>query len=262
MEISTSAQGGVFHEVIQGPRGTGHVDGLISNLDEERTYPMPSFPTFPTYLPDKGSFTAGWWPAPPYHIYEDGYYDEIIVLSELHIHVGSGIREIRARKLSVTGSGKIVVQGSGILNLYIEEEFIIQNSGRINDGGDPNQVMLYYKGNDSIGPSGDTRFYGNLYSETADVYLAGSGGILGSVITGGDSVTIDGDSTAIVQMIYAPNAHVSMTGSGKVRGAIIANSFKAVGGAYVQFEPDFDPDELPISEIESNDLAIGHWKRH
>ncbi|MTI94931.1 MAG: hypothetical protein FH749_05495 [Firmicutes bacterium] len=254
--------GGNPNEVIDSQQGgLQNIVGLVGNLDEVRTYPLPPFPQFPSELNYYGDFLAGWWPSPPHHIFDDWTFDELRVQSHLIIDVGHDVRRIRARKLVVEGSGAIELVGSGQLELYIEEEFILSGGGTINQGGDPNQIMLYYKGSQPIGPPGNTRLYGCLYSESADIVLQGSGGILGSIITGGSNVSLEGSTSALVRTIYAPNADVVLSGSSTVYGSVIGNSFVAVGNSRVYFEPDQKWEDIPLPSGNSG-LKRGHWKRN
>lgn len=251
--------GGDPDTVIQGPRGSAHVSNSICNLNEIRSYPLPPFPGFPTTLPFQGNFTAGWWPKPPYQISEDGQYDELKVLSELIIDLGSGARHIRARELIVTGDGKITLRGEGTLYLYVDEKFTFENGATINNGGDSNQVLLYYKGSNPVRVPDNTKLYGSLYAEKADISFANGGSITGNVITAGSSVTLTGASSILVGTVYAPNADVVMMNGTKIYGSVIGKSFEARGDCRVYHESTWN--QMPLPSIDCPGLKIGHWKK-
>jgi len=236
--------------------------GTRKLLPAEREYPLPVFPAFPDF-PSKGDFTAGWWPAPPYTLPladGDAWYSSLEVLSTLKIEVGSGTRRLRIDNLEVTGAGKIEIVGSGKLELYVSN-FIMDNSGRINDLGNPGQVHMYYNGTSKVNLGGDTRYFGSIYIKDADLDITNSGGIQGHVITGGSTVNITGDASAFVRAIYAPNAHVYMGGSGKVKGSIIANSFFMDGGTWVEYVAATEPiPDIPTSGPGKPKFQNGRWK--
>lgn len=215
------------------------ISGGHSTLDSIRQYTLPPFPEYPSNLPARGSFVAGWWPAPPYYITEDGQYDTLEVQSTLVINVGTGKRILRVKNLKVTGSGKIILEGTGTLVLYVEQTVTLDNGGGVNvdnnnNPRNPSQLFMYYSGTALSFPN-DVRFAGNIYAASANVNISNSGKVIGNLLTGGTQVTIDGDSSAYVRAIYAPNAAVTLQGSGKVKGTIIAKSFSASGGASVTY---------------------------
>ncbi|MCS7242107.1 polymer-forming cytoskeletal protein [Candidatus Caldatribacterium sp.] len=218
------------------------IQGGSGVLDNTRTYQLPPFPTFPT-LTNKGNFTAGWWPSPPYYITEDGQYNKLEVKSTLIINVGNDKNDkriLRVKELSVTGSGKIILNGNGKLILYVDEKITLENGGGVNvdnnnNPKDASKIFLYFKGSNLNLPN-DVRFAGNIYAESANITISNSGKVIGNILTGGNQVTIDGDSSAYVRAVYAPNAGVKLQGSGKVKGVIIAKTFYADGGTSVTFQ--------------------------
>ncbi len=253
--------GGNPNEVVKGRLGLAHVSGKVEPLREERSYTLPPFPAFPSTLPDKGDFTAGWWPdPPPCYILEDGQYNDLIVNSTLIIDVGHGVRQIRAKRVIVQGDGKVEIQGEGILSLYVEQEFIMSNGAGFNRGGDTNRVMLYYKGTKEMGFTGDVKFYGCLYSDRADIKLVGSSGIMGNIISGGAKVALSGDVRGIVRAIYAPHAQVVVANSSQIEGAVICNNFRDLGDARVIYHP-INWDLMPLPETGATGLAMGQWKK-
>ncbi len=255
--------GGDRHTVIQGPRGLDHVSGNVDWLDEIREYPLPPFPEFPENLPNEGNFYALWNPSPPYYISQDGQYNELTVKSELIIDIpDNGVRRIRARALEVSGSGRITLNGSGILYLYVDEVFTFQNSAKLvnNENPDPNQVMFFYSGPNKISISGDADFYGCLYAEKADLELLGSGSVIGSVISGGSSILLEGGTSADVRTIYAPKADVTLSGSAEIYGSVIGKSVEVLGNSRV-FYAQFPWGIIPLPESGSSGLQIGQWNK-
>lgn len=227
-------------KVITGarPNPKDNITGEIKKMNTLSPYELPKFPDFPSDIPNKDSFKAGWNPSPPYHIYDNGRYTDITVKSELVIHIGDQDRIIVVDNLIVNGSGKITLRktGKGILHLYVGNNLHILNSGKVNYQGQPSDVLLYYKGKDIINLGGDTTFVGCAYLEKADIKIGNSGGITGHIITGGKNIEISGAASAHVKAIYAPHAHVKMTGSGSLRGALICDSFEATGSARLTFD--------------------------
>lgn len=227
---------GDINNVITGSANV--VKGEIRKLKNVRNYELPNFPDFPSNLPYKGKFEAGWNPTSQHHIYHDARYSEITVLSELVIHIGDQDRIIVTDELAVTGNGKIILRktGKGKLYLYVKNEFKIAGSGTINNEGEISDIILYYKGDKDMKIPGATKFVGCAYLEKANLEVIGSGGITGHIITGGNYVKISGGSSAYVRAIYAPNAHVEISGSGSLTGALICNSFNISGGSILTYD--------------------------
>lgn len=210
------------------------VEGTVGTLAKERQYPPVTMPALPT-LPTKPSLYAGWNPGPTHHIYEDGYFPEIIVKSELQVHVGAGQRHIRVGKLEVSGSGKLSIEGTGKLVLYVEDEIKIAASGMFNGNGQPEQVLIHYYGGKDFSLTGNGVFKGTLQAERADVKIAGSGKMEGHIITGGREVDISGSGTAQVSLVYAPNAEVHIAGSASVDGAIVSDYCSLTGHGLIKY---------------------------
>lgn len=225
------------------------LDSEIHNLPEELEFSLPPYPEFPTSLPYYGTFTASWYPSPPYYINNSGWYDKIDVQSELIINIYDEDLIIRTNDFSVTGSGKVTINkmGSGKLILYVSDKFNIAGSGTVNNHGDPNDVFLYYSGTQTLNPAGATKFFGNVYVERADIEIGGSGGIIGNIISGGNKIRISGDASAIVRALYAPNADIYYEGSGKTRGTVIGKDVHMSGGSSIIYDEsikDIDPEDM------------------
>ena len=154
----------------------------IGQLEEERYYPIPVFPEFPDDLISRGNLSTQKASAT---ISQDGSYGKIDIKRPLKIDVGSGVRKIRVNELSLQGSGSIppnnesstiLIEGTGILKLYIDEEIkIIGGSSSINYKGDIRQAD-YYRGNKDVTIAGAAQYAALLESQEACFNLKGSGG--------------------------------------------------------------------------------------
>lgn len=233
------------------------LDVDIHNLPEELEFPLPPYPDFPEDLPYfPGTYTAGWNPSPPHYLYSSGWYDKIVVESELIINIYDDDFIIRANEFTISDAGKVTINkyGSGKLILYISDKFDLSDAGKVNENGNPDNVFLYYSGNQTLNPAGATKFVGNVYVEKADIEISGSGGIIGNITSGGNKITISGDASAIVRTIYAPNADIIYEGSGKTRGAVIGKNIYMSGGTSIIYDEsvkDIDPEDLGFETEES-----------
>lgn len=254
---STAIDGNLFiapdadpEKILQGarPNPRDNIAKDVIEMVDNRVYSLPPFPEFPENLPWRGSFTAGWSPNPPYHIYENGEYDSITVKSELIIHVGDEDRILRMKSLEVIGSGKISLNrtGKGRLYLYISDNIEIANGGTVNNDGDPRDIFIYYKGSSPVNPGGSTKIVGCLYAEKSDIVIERSGGITGHIITGGRNVSITGAAEANVRALYAPFAKVVVANSGSFRGALVCDSLAAIGNSRVIFDDSIKDTFLDI----------------
>ena len=228
-----------------------NVPGGFETLPAVRTYPDPVFPDFPTDLPPRPDFTTPWVEGEYYEINQDGRYNLIEVTANrtLHIDLRGGERIIAVNRLYIP-QGHIVLKNigkNGRLVLYVRDSITLGGSSTVNEGGQIQHVMLYYKGAGQPDIGGDTRFVGNLFAERAPIYIGGSNGVTGHIITGGSEVIISGDATLHTRVLYAPRAHVYIGGSGKIKGTVIANTFEATGGSdpAIEYSP-IDPDTFPF----------------
>ena len=148
------------------------------------------------------------------------------------LHVGS---------FNIT-QGHVHLSGSGSLTIMIEDNFTISGSSTINNSGNVNDFFINYGGTTNLSFAGSTQYNGGIFVESADVAITGSNSLKGSVISGGNNITISGAASANSRVIYAPNAHVSMTGSSVIYGSAISNSFIASGASRAQFNEISDED--------------------
>lgn len=243
------------------------ITGICSSLDEERSYPLPIFPEFPN-LPQRGDLIAD--STTP--IATSGSYGKITVNNgqELMFNVGSEGLKIRAESFNIGNSSKVTINGSGKLILYIENTFDIKNSSTFNFPGNPNNVLLYFKGDSSkFKIRNSCVFHGCLYAETADIDLANSGEVVGSIFTGGADVKLSNCSDAYVRVIYAPNALVTLHNSGNLKGAVVCKQFDSKNSSTLTFSselegiwnvvPDIDFEEEEVEPELMMKYITGSW---
>jgi hypothetical protein len=151
-----------------------------------------------------------------------------------------------------------LAQGSVTLNneesdlkIYVKDSFNMGGSSKINDGGNPQNTILYYQGIEStqkngfVDLSGAQTFVGTFFMRppksngsyedhlTPNLKLTGGSNVIGTVITSSPDVEVTGGSSTEVTVLYAPDSAVKITGGGKVYGAIVSDTFTMSGGATV-----------------------------
>ena len=228
-------------------------------------YELPEFPVFPG---DEGSlsFTGTQFVVQGQqtrYIYSDAWYEEIRVRagSKVEAHIFDEDLIIQTSSLEVSGSAGIEVHrhGEGKLILYVEDEFDIEGSGFINKDGEPEDVIMYYRGEERLDPAGATVYKGSLYAQDADISLAGSGGIQGHILTGGSEVNIVGAATAHVRGLVAPEADVNIKGSGEIKGSLIGNTVNMVGAGTVKYDDNIE-DLFPFDVEIAGQSFIQTWR--
>ncbi len=234
---------GDWTKVVTGarPDPAENVTGEIKPLPLAKEYLLPQFPGFPA-LEGKEDLVAGWQSEDSCVINESGAYGNIDVTNELTINVGDEDIEVVADNLSVTGSGRILVNrtGSGRLILYVIDGFELANNGKINPDGSYDDVFLYYAGGEALDFGGSTVWNGSLFAEKADVTLGGSGGMTGPIVTGGNTVNLSGNGQIDAGVFYAPNAVLKVTGSGSIRGVVISRNLELSGSARIRHNDSMD----------------------
>lgn len=258
------------YEAVINPAGHNrtpqdNITGTIGVLDNERTYLLPAFPIFPENLAtalerdvttNQGVPVAGYEEPGPIpdlsgnleatiRIPASGFYQDTISIAantHLYIDLEEQVRVLRVKNLNID-QGHIHLDNpgeNGKLLLYIEESLTYLGGSTLNNNGDISDLVIYYKGAGAPGVGGNTRLYGSIYIESADFTIAGSNGILGHIVSGGNNVNITGNAEANVRILYAPNANVSIGGSGRVRGPVVANYLAAEGNSRVFYNPESD----------------------
>lgn len=203
----------------------------VNNLNEKRVYPLPNFPQFPNDLPYRGSVSTAQNDA---FIEEDGYYDLIQVVGngKLEIDLKGGTRTLRVKNFKIE-QGTIELRNVGsnsLLQLYVEDQIVLTGRSKVNEGGNPRTVVIYYSGTSEINFGGSTKLVGSLFAKQANIDITGSGGVQGDIVTGGNNVTVKGNADAVTRVIYAPKASLNSMGSGKVKGTVIVASAVIKGG--------------------------------
>ena len=275
--------GADWHDVVKfngwgrGP-DTNIPDGEILNLPSIRNYPLPTFPEFPDGLDDQPDLKTDWIPGEYYEIsdndttnYKFGKYNLIKIYGNrtVVIKLGGSDRIIRVKKLDIQ-QGNIVLEGDGMLFLYVEEEFNLNGSSQVNYGGDNNSLIMFFQGNQSLNFSGSTRFTGNIFAQNADISISGSNNIDGNIITGGSSVSVNGAADANPMIIYAPNADLAVTGSGKIQGTAVVKNCTLSGASRIAAGSSLDttffnsliwgPDGPPSLLLSEQESPSSNWR--
>lgn len=245
--------GGDPNTVVYTPNPNGNWQAL-GNLEDERLYPEPVFPEFPTGLPQRSNIIAT-GNQRNLQINEPGQYNEINITNscKLTVNVGSSDLILRVKKFAVTGNAEVVINksGDGRLILYVEDAFT--STAHFNEGGEPAALLIYYRGTTgNLNFSDWLQLPSHFFAQQANLQIGGSGGLIGNIITLGDSAVIKGGSDSVVRVIYAPNAHVEVSGGGGLRGAIVSGSCSVLGGAKVIYDSDAIEmwDEVPDFEFD------------
>jgi len=248
-----------------------NVSGTIGNLNRLYEYDMPIFPN------EDAEQEKHRWPATgaPF-IYQgenqlnpedyDGRYINSLSLqgnSDLVINTGDQDRILHVGELDIQSSN-ITILGDGKLTVYVENFLDLKGNAKINEAGDVNQLMLFYRGNEEVDLydetlefGGNTQFNGSLFAEKAKIRLNGTAGIQGNIITLGNEVIISGNpslESEIARVIFAPNATVKAQGNVTINGAVIANEFHGSGNTTLNYQKlDVDLPDL------QGDLKITYW---
>lgn len=221
-------------------------DGGLFNLPRLFNERPPQFPVFPSgYL--TGSSVYGSQTLTPAD-YEGYFIPEIDLGGNSTLTIDTQGNEIvlYAGKFNVQSS-EVKIKGGGKVKMYVETHFDLRGRAKVNEGGDPGQLQLFYKGDqevdlydETLDFSGNTYFNGSLFADKASVKLTGTTGIQGNVITGGPVVEITGNAEAISRHITAQNASVRLTGNPTIKGSIHAQKFSGTGNATIIHDTDFD----------------------
>lgn len=235
------------------------ITGEIGELPHEIEYPLPEYPEFPGNIPyTPGTYAVRENNSDPHTIDSSGWYDKLEVTKTLTIKVRDEDLTIRINKLVIQGKGKVIIDkpddAEGKLNLYVEDEITINGQASFNENGDPDDVYMYYSGNNELNFSGNTVFAASAYIEKANIRFSGNGGITGNITSGGGSIDITGNGEAFVRAIYAPESHISIEGNGFVNGAIVGKTVNVKGSDHSGVEynediSDIDPEDLGFEEV-------------
>lgn len=182
--------------VCQGSNMTGcTTGGAPIRLTENREFnPVADFPVGNQNVIVNSNQTGSIPNAPLSN--PDNRYNSIDVRGDLTFAPGTpdNPAEYFIDTLRQTGQGRIIV--SGYTRLYVKTSLTLTGQGILNSGTSPNQLEVFYAGN--------------------------------------NAVTMEGGSSAYVEM-YAPNADLTIRGNTDFSGSFIANNVIATGGAKIHF---------------------------
>jgi hypothetical protein len=253
----------------------GNLGGDVQSIQWPLNFNMPLFPEFPT-ISENYPFNNNTVLNP--EDYDGKYINEIHVSgsNSLTINTGGedevhtlhvGILKLQASDIILTGEGKLIV--------YVESELDLNGNAKFNKDGDVNQLEVYYRGysevdliddepieEEDITMTGNNQIIGSLYAKNANIKLAGTAGIVGNIITGGTSVSIQGNanlsSTTEARIVYAPNAFVEISGNSELYGSVVSDRFKASGSATVTYVKDLDVN-IPDLMQEGGNFEVAYW---
>lgn len=219
--------------------GSGVNGNIWQDANYNFNFPLPVYPDISgNDYPYKGSYTAGWWP-PPTPITEDGYYSSLKAVNELVINTGNvgDVRTIVVDDFELSNAGKITLNGEGKLILVVNNKFKFTNDVSFNTSGLPENVVIYYGGNDNM-EFGQGHLVGSVYTQKSGIIFTGSTSVSGNLIVGGNSVAVaSGDVNLSDALLYAPNSNLQITGSSSIEGKMIVNTIEASGASKITFKP-------------------------
>lgn len=229
------------------------IPNVSGNIEytEKVNYPEVIFPSFPDLdtkdsVETKGNQNGG--------IDSNGYYEEITVKSntDLIIDRNGSDRIIRVKNLDIKqGHVKFAdPDGEGKLIIYVEETMNFGGSSTFGNWEQKENVIIHYGGSDSVDFGGDTKFYGSLNVDSANIRLRGSNSVSGYIFSGGDNITISGavsmpgdnqNNEDQGVLIYALNSNLEVKGSGSLKGSAIVDNAKLVGNTTIDYiRPNFE----------------------
>jgi hypothetical protein len=259
-DVYIGPEGDVTQVITPWKNVGSYVTGALRALPKKREYPLPPFPAFPS-LTFRGSVTAT--NSAALTISTDGWYTKLEASNsgKITIDVGTGIRTLRIDTFTVQNSGKIEIQGTGKLLLYVSS-MAIGNSAQVNGNTrDSTKLHMYYNGSATLSFVNSSAYYGSMYIEKASLSMANSNSIMGNIITGGNSVTVQNSANAEVKVLYAPNAVVEFQNSASLTGALIAKKYTGSNSALVSYAPITSPiPDLPDSGNQNPSFQKGRWK--
>ena len=214
-------------------------------------YVLPLFPNFPNDLPNRGNLTIDISTTDP-TIDNDGFYPEITVKegNTLTINLGEEDRELRVDRLNLESHAELRIkdptESRQMVNLYVNQLDLgtnvkINTDLETNPSGDRDfqinidQLMIFYNGRDEFFMRPGQQIFGNIFVESANVDLAGSGNLAGNLVSGGTTVNIDNGYTSRFnentksddhsKLIFAPQAEIRLSAPQQdgIKGAVLGN---------------------------------------
>ena len=195
-----------------------------------------------TNIISKGSLLGNNWITNNYslNITQDTKFKQFIIDENNYIYLDIGNKTVNllVDNLNII-NGNLKIIGNGNLNIFVNDSLNIK--GSIHAGGNPNQVNIYYSGNNSLNFANHTNVSGSLFAQNANLNFSGGLKFSGNIITGGTKVNINGGSSTGGQYIIAPNADISLSEGGHIKGVVIGKSFEGSGGTSVTCAPSVVP---------------------
>lgn len=235
--------------------GNSSVSNETYNMSERIDHPDPHFPNFPvgnisrTVNDDNRSMGP---------LNYENYFFESFTTNNMTLDVGDQNRELHVRDLDL--SGGLDITGDGNLEIYVENSINLGN-GTINNSGLPQNLTIYYKGQQDINYTGNGSFTGTLFAEHENVgiKIAGTPSFTGNILSYGNRVELLG-TPAAASLVYAPHAEVTIGGSaGSFEGAIVSDSFSANGRPVVTYNPDFTSTFPELDLIIDSEYQLTYW---
>lgn len=177
------------------------------------------------------------------------------------LDIGAQDRVLHVRNIDIP-QGHLNIIGEGTLTIYVEDGITLGGGSTVNQQGDPEKLMINYAGSEEMIFGGDIRLNSNLFIKEADLTIDGSNQIKGNIISGGENITVSGNAGNYSRAVYAPNADVVLAGSGRIFGSVISNSITAMGDSFVEFQPDFEIDLPDLQGGESSsdgNFYLTYW---
>ncbi|GEM03817.1 hypothetical protein HMI01_08050 [Halolactibacillus miurensis] len=172
----------------------------------------------------------------------------------LNLEIGSGVSNLIVNTLDLS-NGHIIIQGNGVLNLYVKDSFEIGSSSTINSDGSVETMNLSYYGSSDFAISGGQKIKGSVYVKQASVKFTAGGGLHGGYLaTNSNSVSFSGGTFSEMIMI-APKADVSVTGGAEINGVMLAKTYDGGGGTSIQFQ-NLSVITFPFGNTSDTDLII------
>lgn len=230
-------------------------------LAEEEDYPMPGFPAYPSKDMVGASINLGGGSPRTVALSEyNGYY-----IPEVTVQGGNDLTfEVSGESVLYTSNfevnqGHFHITGTGTLTIIAENVFEIGGNSSVNGSGNTSDVFAFYGGTEDLNFGGTTVYNAGLFIKTADITVTGANTFQGSLISGGDNVTLSGNAEVNARVIYAPNAYVSMSGASYINGAVISDTFSAENNSIVDFT-EISEDELPnLQSAEDPVYTLLYW---
>lgn len=231
------------------PKGT-ETTAIIGSSKEPVPYEgtvstkLPPFPVFPAheYADPKQISLTSQSDTYTLNVNKNLSFTDISVKGgTLTIHIGDSEREIVVDNLSL-GSGTINIvptgpQKSGTLKIYIRNSFSLTQSNKINfnknEPADVKKLTMFLKASEAahtVELGSGTKIHGSFYAEKANLEIGGGSSFEGHVVTGGQSVKVNGGANVYQSLFYAPNARFEVTGSADIRGLVVADALHMTGG--------------------------------